>query len=193
MLIQPQFSHNIGIFLSGRGRAHLYNLTCLNTFLLPLHSFQLSAAHNTTDNHVEAYTPSKAPVLRLRPTPENEEIREEQLDLLRCLDGPLARHPDEIKEYVCTLPNVQIPLNIEVESCHTFHQERMAALEKYWFQWPKSETSGQIELMGVSVITRQVDMERMLEKSKDEVEASIERNFVHCDAHAVHHIPKKLC
>ena len=146
-----------------------------------------------TDNHVEAYTPSNAPVPRLLPTPENEEIREEQLDLLRHPDGPLARHPDEIKEYASTLSNVQISLNIDVESGHILHQERMAALEKYWRQWPKSERSGQRELTGVSVITRQVDMERMLEKSKDEIEASIERNFVHCDAYAVHHVPKKLC
>jgi len=59
-----------------------------------------------TDNHVEAYTSSKAPVLQLRPIPENEEIRKEQLDLLQRPGGPLARHPDEIKEYVCTLSNV---------------------------------------------------------------------------------------
>jgi len=87
-----------------------------------------------TDNLDKTCTAPKAPVLRLRPTPENEGIKERQVDVLRCQDGFWIRHPGEIEESVCTLSNAQFPLDIDVENDRIFYRERMAAFIKYMRQ-----------------------------------------------------------
>jgi len=146
-----------------------------------------------TDNLDKTCTAPKAPVLRLRPTHENEGIKERQVDVPRRQDGPWIRHPDEIEESVCTLSNAEFPLDIGVENYRIFYRERMTTFIKYMRQWPKSERSGRIEVTGVSIVESLVDMERMLETSKDKIERAVEQTFVNCDVYAAHHIPRNLC
>jgi hypothetical protein len=127
----------------------------------------------------------KPPVLRLRGTTENEELEEEQLDVLRFPDGPWRRHPDEVDDTICALSNAQFPLDITVENYRIDYQERMAAFMKVIRQWPKSERMEHMKVKHVSVITQLVDMEHILERSKDDIEDAIERSFVHCDTYVV--------
>jgi hypothetical protein len=174
-------------------------LDMLNMYRLPSQNFLLNASHNMTDNLGKTYTAPKAPkapkapVLRLRPTPENEGIKERQLDVPRRQDGPWILHPDEIEESVCTLSNAQFPLDIDVENYRILHRERMTAFTKHMRQFPKSERSEQMEVKQVVIVESLVDMERMLETSKDKVERAVEQTFVYCDVYAVHHVPRKLC
>ncbi|CAN9273508.1 unnamed protein product [Alternaria sp. RS040] len=123
----------------------------------------------------------KPPVLRLRGTTKNEELEEEQLDVLRFPDGPWRRHPDEIDDAICALSSSQFPLDMTVENYRIDYQERMAAFTEVIQQWPKSERSGLVKIKHVTVITQLVDMEHMLERSKDDIEDAIERSFVYCD------------
>lgn len=127
----------------------------------------------------------KPPVLRLRGTTENEKLEEEQLDVLRFPDGPWIRHPDEVDDTICALSNSQFPLDITVENYRIHYQERMDAFMKDIRQWPKLERMELMEVKHVSVITQLVNMEHILERSKDDIEDAIERSFVHCDTYVV--------
>ncbi|KAF1959956.1 hypothetical protein CC80DRAFT_440179 [Byssothecium circinans] len=133
-----------------------------------------------TDNLDKTYTAPTAPVLRLRPTPENEGIKERQLDVPRRLDGPWIRHPNEIKEWVCTLSNAQFPLDTDVENYRICYREHVDAFFEPMRQLPKSERRGRMKVEQVMFVEQLVDMERMLETCKDKIERAVEQTFVNC-------------
>jgi hypothetical protein len=145
-----------------------------------------------SEDPVNTYTASSAPVLRLRTTTENQRIEKEKLDLRKLPDGPWRRHPDEIEEDICTLADADFPLDISVEKYRVYFQERMAAFTKYMRQLSSRDRDDHITVRYTSTIGQLMDPKHMLEMSETEIEDSSEGQFVHCGVYVVER-SKELC